>query len=154
MSNSFTSREAYEITRVTQRCLDYWDLKGVVSPTERRASGKGSERRYTRGDLLLLMMVKKLRTCGLSLQKIDEALKKLRKKSGQTGNEVILQQVLFSDGTTLHRMTNDPTTAEDVLSDGQLVFSLVVRSVEKELTEKIQVLEGRIRRRGRPRESA
>jgi len=134
------------IVQVSQRCLDYWDERGIVSPRGKPADGKGSERLYRYEDLLRLLVVKKLRACGLSLQKIQKAVRKLKER--HPDKDPLLQHLFLSDGKDLHRLTHDPETVEDVLADGQLVFSVVVRKVEQELEKRICMKQNCFRRRG------
>jgi DNA-binding transcriptional MerR regulator len=107
-----------------------------VGPSVRAANGKGSTRRYSFDDLLRLAVVKNLRQAGLSLQRIRKGLKSLRNRSGQA--DPLLGHVLITDGKNLHRVTNDPQAVEDVLKDGQLVFTLVaIGEVDRELRERV-----------------
>src|SRR4051812_2655358 len=113
MSDDFTAAAARKIVGISQRCLDYWDERGVVIPSCARAGGKGSERRYSYDDLLKLTVVKRLRASGLSLQRIRKGLSKLRKKS--VADDPLLREVLVTDGKSIHRVTEDVTVIEDLL---------------------------------------
>jgi DNA-binding transcriptional MerR regulator len=147
MPQDYSAAAARKIVGITQRCLDYWDQRGIVSPSVKRAMGKGSERRYSYQDLVRLSVVKRLRANGLSLQKIQQGLRRLRRTAAA---DPLLDEVLVTDGHSFQRLTKNRAVAEDVLANGQLVFSVVaVGRIDQELREQIVRLEGRIKRRGR-----
>jgi len=151
MEAHFTAGSARRIVGVSQRCLDYWDETGIVRPSCTPAKGRGSERRYSFHDLLKLSVVKHLREAGLSLQRIRKGLRVLGCKVG--GDDALLRRRLYTDGKTLHRLTDDPRYLEDVLGRGQLVLSVVaIGRIEAELKDRIVHLDtsGRLRGRGRP----
>ena len=155
MTTAYTAHATRRIVGVSQRCLDYWDEKGIVRPTVRQGAGKGSERRYSFHDLLRLSIVKQLRASGLSLQKIQKGLKVLKKRA--ISADPLVDLTLVTDGKRLHRLTKDPSVLEDVLGNGQLVFSVVaVGRIEEGLRDRVLRLEKELQRRvrGRPRSTA
>ena len=131
---AYSAAQARRIVGVTQRCLDYWDERGIVSPSIRQASGKGSERRYGFDDLLKLTLVKKFRKAGLSLQRIQKGLKALRER--WPDNDPLLDELLATDGVTFFRIKGEQM--EDVLNGGQLVMSFVaVGRIRQELEQHV-----------------
>ena len=50
----FSGKKASEIAGITYRQLDYWARTDLVRPSMTDASGSGSRRRYSYGDLLEL----------------------------------------------------------------------------------------------------
>jgi len=121
---SYSSGQARRAAGVTQRQLDYWDQIGLVPASIRRAAGKGVERRYAYSDLVKLRVVRELRDAGLSLQKIRRAVGKLRRRDRK--QDPLLNEMLLTDGVRIHRLTTDPAVIEDLLSSGQLAFSVVL----------------------------
>jgi DNA-binding transcriptional MerR regulator len=149
MPDHFTAAAARRIVGISQRCLDYWDERGVVSPAVKRATGKGSERRYSYEDLLKLSVVKRLRDAGLSLQRIRKGLSQLRKRRGSA--DPLLEEILVTDGRSLHRLTQDRLVVEDLLSSGQLAFSVVaVGRINEDLRGRVVRLRDAIPHRGKP----
>jgi len=122
MEAHFTAAAARRIVGITQRRLDYWDERGLVSPSIRKAAGKGTDRTYSFKDLVKLSVVKRLRDAGLSLGKIDVAIKLLRKRHG---GDPLVETCLITDGKSINILTDDPSALEDVLTKGQLVFTLI-----------------------------
>jgi DNA-binding transcriptional MerR regulator len=154
MPQDYSAADARRIVGITQRRLDYWDEQGYVSPSGDRETGKGSARRgpgrrYTYQDLLKLAIVKRLSDAGLSLQRIKKGLAKLRKKSA--AGDPLLEEVLVTDGKTLLlRRSDDPAVLEDLLANGQLVFSVVaVGKIDEDLREDVVRFEKRISSRDR-----
>jgi DNA-binding transcriptional MerR regulator len=112
---------ARRIVGVSQRCLDYWAERGIVTPSIRQATGKGSERRYGFDDLVKLALVKRLREAGLSLQRIRKGLQVMRQRWPK--KDPLLDEMLATDGSTFFRIRGDQV--EDILADGQLLLSIV-----------------------------
>jgi DNA-binding transcriptional MerR regulator len=122
MERRYSASAARRIVGITQRRLDYWDERGLVTPTLEKAAGKGSERGYSFRDLVKLSVVKRLRDAGLSLAKIRKAIGILRQRRG---GDPLADRYLITDGKTVHVRTADPGALEDVLRKGQLVFTAV-----------------------------
>lgn len=149
MAADYSAAAARRIVGISQRCLDYWDERGIVTPSEKGASGKGSERRYSYDDLLKLSVVKKLRESGLSLQRIRKGLAKLRKNVAD--HDPLLTEVLVTDGRSLHQVTPNPAAVKDILAGGQLVFSVVaVGQIDEVLRKTVIRIERKVAARGRP----
>jgi predicted RNase H-like HicB family nuclease len=81
------------ITKVSRMQLDHWAQSGIVRPSIKSSSGKGSRREYSFEDLVQLKVAKTLRAQGIGLPKIRMILKFLRKgflkKSSSTGSETL-----------------------------------------------------------------
>lgn len=120
---TFSSADARQIAGITQRQLDYWDQVGLVRPSIRRARGKGVERQFSYTDLVKLKVVQELRKAGISLQKIQRAIRVLKERN--CDSDPLLDEMLITDGVKLNRVTSDPGALEDMLSQGQLSFSVV-----------------------------
>jgi len=149
MPHDYKSSAARKATKLSQRRLDYWDELGIVSPSIRKAEGKGTVRLYSFEDLVKLRIVKNLRDMGLSLQRIRKALSKLSK--GPAGADPLLDEVLLTDGKTVFRRLQSGQLA-DVLAGGQLVFSIVQVGRMWQETEKAVIrLEGKWKPGGRPK---
>jgi len=149
MAADYSAAAVRRIIGISQRCLDYWDERGIVSPSAASAAGKGSERRYSYDDLLKLSVVKRLRGAGLSLQRIQKGLVKLRKNVAD--KDPLLSEVLVTDGRSLHRVTPNPEAVEDILAGGQLVFSVVaVGHIDQILRTSVIRMERKVVARGRP----
>jgi DNA-binding transcriptional MerR regulator len=74
MQTVFTSRQATEITGITQRQLAYWRKSALLVPSHTTAGGHA---RYTFTDLIALKTAKQLLDTGVSLQKIRRSIASL-----------------------------------------------------------------------------
>lgn len=151
--SGYSAAAARTIVGVSQRCLDYWAECEIVTPSNRQATGKGSERRYTFGDLVKLAVVKRLREAGLSLQKIRKGLEKMRKRWPK--KDPLLDEMLATDGLTFFHIKGDQQV-EDVLAGGQLLLSIVaVSRIRQDVQQTVlRLSEVDVRSRGRPVASA
>jgi len=148
----YSAAAARRVVGVSQRCLDYWAERGIVTPSIQPADGKGSERRYAFDDLVKLALVKKLRVAGLSLQKIRKGLERLRKRWPK--NDPLLDEMLATDGVSFFRIRGDQV--EDVLASGQLLLSLVaVGKIRQNIrTNVVEISSLQVPSRGRPSRKA
>ncbi len=151
-ASDYSAAAAREIVGISQRCLDYWAERGIVTPSVQEATGKGSERRYGFDDLVKLALVKRLREVGLSLQKIRKGLDVMRKRWPK--EDPLLDEMLATDGSSFFRTKGD--RVEDILAGGQLLLSVVaVGRIRQDVRETVlQLSEVEVPSRGRPATSA
>jgi DNA-binding transcriptional MerR regulator len=134
MADGYSPADAKGIVDVSQRCLEYWDERGLVRPSIRRAKGKGTERRYSYRDLVALSVVKRLRDTGLSLQKVRKGLARIQTRK----NKSPLTEVLITDGRDFFWKRG--TSFIDILAGRQMVFSVIaIGHVHDELRELIEL---------------
>ena len=110
---------------ISYRQLDYWARTGLVTPSVRAADGSGSQRLYSFTDLVELRIIKRLLDAGVSLQRIREAIRYLRKESA---GRPLTDVTLMSDGRRIFACTSGEEVV-DVLSHGQAVFGIAVGRV-------------------------
>lgn len=124
----FTSASVCRIVGISRRQVQYWDETGLVKPSARPASGRGSRRLYSFDDLVRLSVVRMLIERGVTPGGIRRALASLRDfdDSGLEG------QKLLTDGDGLFLLTDDPGQILDVL-DRQAAFSLALGPVVRSL---------------------
>src|SRR3989337_2160533 len=70
----FTPGQICNIVGVSKRQLQYWDMSGLINPTNKTDGGHG---RYTFQDLIALKAVKKLIDAGVSVPRIKRPLEEL-----------------------------------------------------------------------------
>ncbi len=75
----FGSKVVIAVTGVSRMQLDHWAQSGIVRPSAKPSSGKGSRREYSFEDLVQLKVAKTLRAQGIGLPKIRTIVKFLRK---------------------------------------------------------------------------
>jgi DNA-binding transcriptional MerR regulator len=119
----FSAGDTRMITGATQRQLDYWDERQIVPASLGRKEGKGNERKYSYADLVKLRVVVELRKAGLSLQRIQKALRVLKNWEPET--DARAGKRLITDGRDVFITTSDSQVLKSVLKRGQLAFSAV-----------------------------
>ena len=65
--NGFSGARAAEIVGISYRQLDYWARTDLVRPSVTDATGSGSRRQYSYGDLLELKVIKSMLDAGIML---------------------------------------------------------------------------------------
>jgi len=81
-NHTYSTREVAKLSGFTVRQISYWAKKGIIVPSVQQAHGSGTRRRYSFDDLLQLRFVRQLMNHGWSLQKIREAITRLRDVMG------------------------------------------------------------------------
>ena len=77
-SHVYTTAEVARISGFTVRQIGYWARQGIIVPSIQQAHGSGTRRCYSFDDLLQLRFIRQLKKYGWSLQKIREAITRLR----------------------------------------------------------------------------
>lgn len=75
---TYSTVEIAQLSGFTVRQIGYWTQQGIIVPSVQQAKGSGTRRRYSFDDLLQLRFVRQLTKHGWSLQKIREAITRLR----------------------------------------------------------------------------
>ena len=129
---TFTTRNIVKITGLTMRQVDYWDRTHLIKPSIREASGHGTSRLYSFGDLVQLKVTKTLLDKGITLRKIRESVNYL-KKDFPNIRRPLAEMKFLSDGETIFVLTQNKKVMLDTLSKGQLVFSLAIGEIIEDL---------------------
>ena len=134
LAMGFSGPMVCRLTGVTYRQLDYWARTELVTPSITPASGSGSKRTYSYGDVLEVKVIKSLLSSGLSLARARQAVECLRRSLGA---DLASSSLVLSDsGSVLARSDDDLV---DLLRGGQGVFNIVpLASVVAELTTTIR----------------
>ena len=118
IARSFSTAEVARLTGLTARQLDHWDRQGFVRPSVERASGYGSARRYSFGDVVRLRVAARLRANGVGLARIRrcaQALARLDPEADLGGARLMVV------GSAVLWARSDREVV-DLLKDGQLVL--------------------------------
>ena len=137
---AFNTRQACTVTGITRKQLLYWDAKGLVRPSIRPASGRGSQRLYNYADLLALGLVKNLRDQGISLQKMRKCVLFLRTHLPDIA-QPLNYCALITDGNTVYLVEDEKTLIDTVKRQGQRAFlQLSIAAIDRELRDKVMRL--------------
>ena len=134
MQQGFTGPEVCKITGISYRQLDHWTTTKLIKASVRNIKGSGFHRIYSFNDIVLVKLVKKLRSAGISLQKIRIALKNVNKILGKNSN--ISDVSIFSDGSSIYVLTDNDQMI-DLLKKGQAVFGISLGPVHTETEAEI-----------------
>jgi DNA-binding transcriptional MerR regulator len=128
---SFRTSEVSHVVGATYDQLVYWDRTGLVKPSVRAASGRGSRRRYSVEDIFELKILMKLLDSSVSLQRIRSSFRFIRGQSRALSSFVVL-----SDGKTVY-FYEDYNTLVDTLKEGQTVLRVAVQDLIAEVQAKL-----------------
>ena len=115
----------------SRRQLTYWDETGLLSPSLRAASGKGSRRLYSLQDIIELKILLRLLKSPLSLQRIRTSFRFIREQP-----EPLSSLIILTDGETIY-LYQDENVLVDTLQHGQTVLRITVQDLITELQEKL-----------------
>jgi len=128
---SFRISEVSRVVGATRRQLEYWDKTGLVSPSLRPASGRGSRRLYSIEDIFELQILVRLLDSSLPLQKIRSSFRFIRGQSRTLSSFVVL-----TDGKTVYFYEDDKVLV-DTLKQGQSVLRITVQDLISEVQAKL-----------------
>jgi DNA-binding transcriptional MerR regulator len=96
VSRIYSTEEVAKLSGFTVRQIGYWVKQGIITPSIQQARGSGTRRRYSFDDLLQLRFVRQLTNHGWSMQKIREAITRLRGIMDESGS---LQKAILVHGS-------------------------------------------------------
>ena len=122
----FSGTKAAHIVGISYRQLDYWTRTNLVVPSFTAATGSGTRREYSYGDLLELKVIKNLLDAGIKLESVREVFRYMRNNlnTDVASAHVVISgsSVVFCDGENLI----------DVLRNGQGVLNVLPLSGVKD----------------------
>jgi len=133
----FSGPTVCRLTGVTYRQLDYWARTQLVTPSITPATGSGSKRSYSYGDVLEVKVIKSLLNSGVSLARARQAVECLR---SSLGADLASSSLVLSDAGSV--LARDDGELVDLLRGGQGVFNIVpLAGVVAELTSTLRQVE-------------
>jgi len=133
---SFRISEVSRLVGATRHQLAYWDKTGLVSPSLRSASGRGSRRLYSADDIFELKILVRLLHSSLPLQRIRPSFRFIR---GQAKNLASL--IVLTDGKTVY-FCQDKDVLVDTLKQGQMVLRITVQDLISEVQARLMNIDG------------
>ena len=118
--SGFRGAEVCSLVGITYRQLDYWARTGLLRPSITDATGSGSQRRYSYGDVLELKVIKRLLDAGLKLQQARQAVECLR---GDLGADLASAQLVLAGTRSV--LAHSDGEIVDLLAGGQGVFNIL-----------------------------
>ncbi len=154
VKDKYTSREIMELTGISARQLDYWDVTNVVTPSVQRPdpakrgkkysrrgeSPRGQQRYYSPKDLIEFEVLFDLRRNGMPMQRIRRVLEELRKERQLRLLDALHDRdlTLLTDGDKNFWFCYNDDDVVNVLKDNrQTIFRICLGEKVKEVREKI-----------------
>ena len=134
---AFNTKQSGEITGASTRQLNHWDSKGLIKPSVRSASGRGSRRLYSYADLVAIQTVKQLRDQEISLQRIRKCVQYLRRHLPDV-SKPLTYCTLLTDGHEIYLVEDEKTLRATVKKQGQKAWvELSIAGIDRELRVRI-----------------
>lgn len=142
----FTAGQAVRVSGVPYQRLDYWARSGFAPPGLRKATGKGTDRRYSFKDLVALRVADELRKQGVSLQKLRKVVRFLRQYQGPEATLASTRLVVSGDDVFIRE--SDEQVVSALKEPGQAVLAFVVNlgAIAEAVREQIHALRSPARR--------
>jgi len=131
---AYTTAEVANMSGFTVRQIGYWAKQGIIIPSIQQAHGSGTRRYYSFEDLLQLRFIRQLMNHGWSLQKIREAITRLRDVMDDPNS---LQKAVLIHGSHTILAICKTKEGERILLDtldpgGQQVMWIFLQTLEEE----------------------
>lgn len=133
----FTASQAARLSGLSLSMLNYLCREGVVEPTCNCLRGHGAQRHYSFGDVVALRLVAQLSKTGISVGRLKNAMRRLRKLHPQITLTSLPGSHVITDGKDLYLCK--PGEFIERAFDGQLAFAFVIelRKIQQEVAHKI-----------------
>lgn len=115
----FSTAQVARLTGLTARQLDHWDREGFLKPSLRPATGYGSARRYSFGDVVRLRVAARLRAAGVGLARLRRCAEALERLGGESGDLGGVRLIVAGPRVLWARSDEEVV---DLLKEGQLVL--------------------------------
>jgi len=115
------------VVGATKGQLAYWDKTGLIRPSVKSATGRGSRRLYSVEDIFELKILVKLLDSSMSLQRIRSSFRFIRGQS-----RALASFVVFTDGKSVY-FYQDYNVLVDTLKEGQMVLRVAVQDLISEV---------------------
>jgi DNA-binding transcriptional MerR regulator len=136
MEQRFSTDEVVARTGMTPRQLQWWDERGIVSPTR-----EGRRRLYSLDDLAEVAVIGELRARGFSLQRVRKVMRFLQREFGKRLVETISagsEYHLLTDGKQIYLETSPQQVINILKSSRQPMFAIclsdTVRQVKMDMS--------------------
>jgi DNA-binding transcriptional MerR regulator len=115
MPIQLSTRTAAALCGASVRRIDYWARTGLLRPSVRSASGRGTRRLYSFRDLIGLKTICKLREGRCPLQQIRSAVRYLADHfPEESGTDAISRLTLLTDGKKVYMLSDEHEVMEVV----------------------------------------
>jgi DNA-binding transcriptional MerR regulator len=130
--DSFSARDAAEFSGVSLAMVNYLCRHRIVVPAIGPKRGRGVQRRFSFGDIVVLKAIAKLLDGGVSVYRLKRALTSLRSLHGDITTEGLPAAYLVTNGRDVY--FRHKSGVFELLATGQFGFAFIVEidSVRRE----------------------
>jgi len=122
MKREFTTNEVIALTGITGRQLQWWDERGLVTPSRR-----GHRRIYNWDQLVTAAVISQLRRRGFSLQRMRKVIAFLEREFGTSLAAIVpaaSEYHLLTDGIHLYLRTSARQVVDLIKNSSQPMFDI------------------------------
>ncbi len=132
----FEAKDAAKHSGLTMDMVNYLCRHEMVIPSAGNHRGRGSKRRYSFADLLLLRVMAKLLANGISPLRLKENLKALNQR-GIESKGILTTRYVVTDGYSIYFADHGVV---ELLESGQMSFAFVLElsKLREEITANIE----------------
>lgn len=120
----FPIGRAAKLSGLKPAMVDYLCRQEILVPAIRGRRGRGSPRKYSFGDVVMLRVLARLLLAGVSVSRLKVALKSIRKFHQMISETTLPAQYLVTDGRNVYLRDRD--TLRDLDGTGQTSFLFVL----------------------------
>jgi DNA-binding transcriptional MerR regulator len=136
MQREFTSNDVIALTGITARQLQWWDERGIVAPGR-----QGHRRIYSWDELVTVAIIRQLRRCGFSLQRMRKVIGFLQREFGTHLAATVSassEYHLLTDGTHLYLRTSARQVVDLIKNARQPMFDICLSDEVRRVRAEIQ----------------
>lgn len=129
---SFSARDAADFAGLSLAMVNYLCRHRIVAPTIGRKRGRGVDRKFSFGDIVVMRAIAKLLSGGVSVYRLKKALTSLRGQHTDITAQGLPAAYLVTNGRDI--FFRHESGVLELLANGQFSFAFVVEmeSVRKE----------------------
>lgn len=124
VSTEFSPRQAAAFSGLSMTMLDYLCRHRIIVPGAAKGRGRGIQRLFSFGDLVVLRAIARLLAAGVSVYRLKRGLTRLRATHSEITATAMPASFLVTDGRDVY--LQHKTGVVELLSNGQLGFAFVI----------------------------
>lgn len=134
---SFPIARAAELSGLRPAMVDYLCRQQILVPSTRGRRGRGCPRQYSFGDVVMLRVLGALLSKGVSVSRLKEGLKAVRKCHKMILPDSLPAQYLVTDGRKVYFQEKDTLHELDGSGQTAFLFVLELRHVQREVLKAV-----------------
>lgn len=138
VKNWFSAKEAAKLSELTFDMINYLCRHDLITPSNGTKRGRGTRRRYSFADIVLLRVIAKLLLNGVSPLRLKDNLTALKRRELEAKG-LLTTKFVVTDGFNIYFQDDGVV---ELLSSGQIAFAFVLElsKLRDEVTANINEL--------------